>query len=122
VSRHLKVVLKHGDNEYRYDDPFPFSDPDDDEAYDAARFMYLEGNYACDCNRSLFIDRYCDNAPDEWPGETDEDGTMPCGDEITLTSLIFVDSTGNEHIIWPNESSFAPRGPWRKTESGLWIQ
>jgi len=40
-------------------------------------FMWEEGNYSCDCNKSLFIQRNC--CPD-FP-------EMECGDRITLVSM-----------------------------------
>ena len=40
-----------------------------------AIFMFEEGNYSCDCNRSLFIqDEYGENAIDE----------LDCGEEIKM--------------------------------------
>jgi hypothetical protein len=54
-----------------------------DEGYhdfEVATFMWEEGNYSCDCNRSLFIQEYCD--------ENFNKGTeMECGDSIKLVSL-----------------------------------
>ena len=42
---------------------------------DSAEWMFTEGNYACDCNRSLFIRRqYGEDAMPE----------LKCGDEIEL--------------------------------------
>ena len=42
---------------------------------DAAIWMFTEGNYACDCNRSLFIrQQFGDNSIPE----------LPCGDQIEL--------------------------------------
>jgi len=39
-------------------------------------YMWHEGNYACDCNRSIFINRYCCEFTE-----------MACGDEIKLLEL-----------------------------------
>ena len=46
-----------------------------DYPQDAAIWMFTEGNYACDCNRSLFIQQ-----------EFGEDAIpeLPCGDTIEL--------------------------------------
>jgi hypothetical protein len=44
----------------------------------AVRFMFEDGNYSCDCNKRIFLERYC-GVPDE----IDE-----CGDEIELVSLV----------------------------------
>lgn len=40
-------------------------------------YIYREGNYSCDCNKALFIQRQCD--PD-FPDFT-------CGDKIKMVSL-----------------------------------
>lgn len=67
------VVLKYKEKEY----PFVF----DFGSYipsAAAEFAFEDGNYACDCNRSLFIRRYCDK---DFP-------ELPCGgDEIDLVKF-----------------------------------
>lgn len=44
-------------------------------------FMYEDGNYACDCNRELFLERLCDITLTE-----DPDAQM-CGHTIELVSL-----------------------------------
>lgn len=41
---------------------------------ESAIFMFKEGNYACDCNRSLFIEEIL----------SDFDGDWDCGDKIEL--------------------------------------
>lgn len=50
----------------------------------AADFMWTEGNYACDCNRRLFMARALG---------TDEpkDPNNQCGNSIVLEKLEFVD-------------------------------
>ena len=42
-----------------------------------AEFMFTEGNYSCDCNKSQFIREHCDPKFPEFP----------CSDEIKLTGL-----------------------------------
>ncbi len=42
-----------------------------------ARFMFFDGNYSCDCNKSLFIQRHCDK---DFP-------EMECGDEIEIKNF-----------------------------------
>jgi hypothetical protein len=69
------VTLKYQDKLYSYEDNFG---KEYQEEY--ARFQYEENNYSCDCNRSLFIQRYCDENFQE----------MDCGDEIELVNLEFV--------------------------------
>lgn len=44
---------------------------------ESARWMFIEGNYACDCNKSLFIRR---NGHPDFP-------EMDCGDEIELVDI-----------------------------------
>ena len=49
-----------------------------DTKEEGVRYMYEEGNYSCDCNRSLFIQRQCDkNFPE-----------MDCGEKIKLISIL----------------------------------
>lgn len=43
---------------------------------ESARFMFYDGNYSCDCNRSLFINKKYENFPD-----------MSCGDNIEMVSF-----------------------------------
>ena len=45
-------------------------------------FMWTDGNYSCDCNKSLFIKNCCF-------GESDFK-EMNCGDEIKLLNLTFI--------------------------------
>jgi hypothetical protein len=53
-------------------------------------FQYTENNYACDCNRSLFL--Y------DW----EEDKVKPCGDTIRLDKIV-ERATGN--VIWDENAS-----------------
>jgi hypothetical protein len=99
-GRYVRVVLRFDEREYACDDPFPMTDADEAKVAETALYQYTEGNYSCDCNRSLFIGRYCEDAPDAWPGE-DEDGAMPCGDRFELVSLVFVGGDGHERVLWP---------------------
>lgn len=64
------MVLPDG-REYPYEMDFGY-------AYgpDSARYMFEEGNYSCDCNKSLFISR-----------ENPEIGERDCGDEIELKNF-----------------------------------
>lgn len=54
-----------------------------------AVFMWTEGNYACDCNRMLFIWRSQGLSEDEI-----EQNEPPCGDAIVLMGLVNAE-TGN---------------------------
>ena len=53
---------------------------DDFEDADHALFMWTEGNYACDCNRRLFMARA------GVPGYH-KDNPTPCGDKVRLVYL-----------------------------------
>ena len=63
---------------------FPYEcDFGEDYPEESARFMFFEGNYACDCNKMLFLAR-------EYPevfGSEDDDLT-PCGDTITIDGFL----------------------------------
>lgn len=69
------VTLKYQDKIYTYEDNFGKEYPEN-----MVRFQYEENNYSCDCNRSLFIQRYCDESFLE----------MDCGNEIELVNLEIV--------------------------------
>lgn len=73
------VVLSFGGKEYKIiDNHSKYTYPKFNEKYEGEYdYMWEEGNYACDCNRSLFIQRQCDNSFPE----------MDCGDTIKLVSL-----------------------------------
>ena len=66
------ITLKYKGNIYKFEYDFGYDYPED-----AALFQFEENNYSCDCNRSLFIQRYCD--------EDFED--MDCGEEIELKDI-----------------------------------
>ena len=68
-------IFKYENNEFEIHYDFGYEYPEEQ-----AVFMFKEGNYSCDCNRSLFIQR-----------EYGED-TVPeldCGDRITLINYHF---------------------------------
>ena len=69
------VKFRYEDKEYVYEDDFGKEYPEE-----MVRFQYEENNYSCDCNRSLFIQRNCDeNFPE-----------FNCGNLIELVSLDIV--------------------------------
>ena len=53
------------------------------------RFLWEEGNYRCDCNRSLFLWKWGELWPSGWPrDELDAFGSLGCGEKrIELLSL-----------------------------------
>ena len=100
-SRTLRVVMRHEGTEHSYEEADPYLiDGNLTEQLDALRWMWLEDDYGCDCNRGIFIERHCgvDVFPDldEWP----------CGETIELVSLVLV-RDGDEHRIWPDEAYVA---------------
>ena len=101
----VHVTLRHGGVDYdyyhRFGEPHPVSGIADDDPVRTARYMYEEGNYDCDCNRSLFIGRHCD---DSFP-------QMECGEEIELISL----TVDGESIRWET-----PSVRERAAALGLW--
>jgi len=65
----VRVWLHYNGVTYSYEDAF--------EDAHMAEYQYTDGNYGCDCNRSLFIARHCDpDFPD-----------MECGETIELLRL-----------------------------------
>ena len=64
------IKLKYKEKEYQFT-----LDLNDDEG--VADYQATEGNQSCDCNKSLYIQRYCDPSFPE----------MDCGDEIQLVSM-----------------------------------
>ena len=67
-----KVTFKY--REIVYEVKVPLNGFDCEES---VTFAFDEGNYSCDCNRSLFIQQQCDPDFEE----------MDCGGEIELVSL-----------------------------------
>lgn len=71
------ITLAYEGKEYTYQHEFSETNDTYKTTEELAEYMYTEGNYACDCNRSDFITRNCDaNFPE-----------MECGDTIKLVSL-----------------------------------
>lgn len=66
------MTFKYNGNEYYYEENFG-----KEYTEDSARFMFFDGNYSCDCNKSLFIQRECDESFPE----------MGCGDEIQIADF-----------------------------------
>jgi hypothetical protein len=62
----------------------PYDSYPDDYPTHAIYYMWTDGNYGCDCNRLLFIEREHGIAVPEDP----ETGFPPCGDTVKLLSLL----------------------------------
>lgn len=70
------ITLQYRNKRYSYWDKFKAWD-EGRSAPHVAEYMYDEGNYGCDCNRSSFIGNYCDTRFPE----------MRCGNKIKLISI-----------------------------------
>ncbi len=69
----MKFKLSYKEKEYIIEDNLS-KKPEDDEI----PFIWEDGNYACDCNRSQFIQEQCDENFQE----------LSCGHEIKLLGII----------------------------------
>lgn len=84
-GRHVryKTVAKMGfvyqGKEYELEYDFGYAYP-----VDAAHYMFKDGNYACDCNRSLFLAEKHGGFPE-----------LDCGHEIELTAFQVVQVRGS---------------------------
>lgn len=67
-----EITLKYENKIYKFDCDFGYEYPEE-----SALFIFEEGNYSCDCNKSLFIKEYCDEKFKEFP----------CGEEIELVNI-----------------------------------
>lgn len=63
-----KMVFTINGKEYPYEEDFGYAYPASD-----AHYMFEDGNYSCDCNRSLFISQKYIGFP-----------KMPCGNKIEM--------------------------------------
>ena len=78
----VRVVLKYQTTAYVvFDDLYVFQeDNNDDEAFSHTLSMWEDGNYSCDCNKSLFIQRQ----------HKKDLAEMPCGETIELLEIDLV--------------------------------
>lgn len=76
----FEITLEYEGKTYTIIDTFEAWDQYCDARY-VAEYMYNEGNYACDCNRSQFIAEQCDASFPE----------LECGDAIKLVSITQVE-------------------------------
>jgi hypothetical protein len=72
-----------------YKDEYDWQDSGEYEAEELMLFMYEEGNYSCDCNRSLFL--Y------DW----NEDKKLECGGDIIVIDKI--EETESGKIVFDGE-------------------
>lgn len=71
----MKFKLEYNNKFYIVEDELCKSDPDSECEIP---FIWEDGNYSCDCNRSLFIQRCCDK----------DFSDFPCGHEIKLIGIV----------------------------------
>lgn len=64
------VILEHEGKSYELHPDFDYDE------FHHAEFIWEEGNFSCDCNRSIFINEIDNTFP-----------LMDCGDTIKLTEL-----------------------------------
>lgn len=87
-----------------YQDKYEWEDVDEFWPASAAIiYQYTEGNYSCDCNRSLMLH--------DW----DRDKTKPCGNTIRLDKIV---DRATGQIIW-DEASQAKEDEQFRLESNL---
>lgn len=67
-----KMKMMYNGKEYDYEEDFGYAYPKD-----SARFMFFEGNYSCDCNKSIFLKRKYGSIIKE----------KDCGDDIKITEF-----------------------------------
>jgi hypothetical protein len=80
-----RVTLEYKGQRYTFVSTFGYG-----YRWRSVEFMWREGNYACDCNRSLFLQRQCGVvlADDESLGDRGDERVLPChGDKVTLVAL-----------------------------------
>lgn len=58
---------------------------------DSMHFMYTDGNYSCDCNKTLFWHR---------SQQTPEPDDAECGDAMALKRLTAIRPDGTEVVLW----------------------
>lgn len=117
----VTVTLRYQDKEYTFVDSFeytPWLHSDGTVArtsFEAAEYIYTEGNYGCDCNKSAFLVQHCgvdfqghENAIYEY-GEW----TLNCGNKIELFSL--------NDTMYVNDEPVAKRTEFLLGVSGLYL-
>lgn len=67
-----EMDLIYNNKTYHLEYDFGYEYPEE-----SANFMFFEGNYSCDCNKSLFIQDIEENFPE-----------LNCGDEIKIQNFV----------------------------------
>lgn len=81
----VRVTLEYKGQRYTFIDTYSPSCP-----WSSVEYMWREGNYSCDCNRSLFLQRQCGVvlADDESLRDRGDERVLPCnGEKVVLVAL-----------------------------------
>lgn len=83
------IKLEHDGKHYSFKYDFGYAYP-----VNAAYFMFNDGNYACDCNLSLFIRDKCDDSFPE----------LPCGASIEILDVeVILVNPDTQEVILPSQ-------------------
>ena len=87
----ITVTLRYQGQDYTFVDEYDYQPSNTwPTGFAAAEWMYTEGNYVCDCNRSQFLADHCGvdfSDEDDPPLPEGEVYTLECGREIQLVRL-----------------------------------
>ena len=64
---------------------------DEDHLFECILYAYEDGNYSCDCNRSLFVTR---------AHNQEEADCLDCGETIILQRITAIRPDGTEHKLY----------------------
>jgi hypothetical protein len=92
------ITLEYHGKQYTYQQEFTETNSAYKTTEELVEYLYEEGNYACDCNRSAFIAEHCD---EDFP-------ELECGREIKLVSL-------EPRPVYPEQTVFMQQA------SGLYV-
>lgn len=100
----VTVTLAHGGRQWTFvPEGCVYDRPHD------ALYIWTEGNFGCDCNMSLFIQRQCHNGFH----------VKDCGDSITLVSIVAEDGTRVYPEPPPYEAADDAWGEWAWDSAGV---
>lgn len=77
-------------------DQIPPGWEDEADLLHTMRYMFTEGNYACDCNRRMFLDQAAQKYLETEEDEEDGEDPYPCGQTLILESLTVIRPDGSE--------------------------
>lgn len=78
-------------------DATPIGPTYDDEAdvLNGIEYLFMEGNYACDCNKALFL---------EYAQQKDGADNHPCGDTLKIRRLTAIRPDRSEVVLFDSSS------------------